>query len=136
MLRPLAVAVRFIILCLMIRLNAINQGPGKNAFYYNLPLTSINIPDSVTEIGERAFGFCKLESVRLPRSLEKIGTSAFTANNLKEIYFPAGDIAFEGNCVYGQDKTLEKIYVYKNSSAENYIISLGEKFNSKIVYIE
>ena len=41
-------------------------------------ITSVEIPPSVTEIGERVFENCdRLESVEIPPSVTKIGKEAF-----------------------------------------------------------
>lgn len=53
-------------------------------------LTSIVIPDSVTEIGEAAFGSCnRLEHIVLPKNLTRIGAHAFACCcELKELELP------------------------------------------------
>lgn len=45
--------------------------------YYNDEVTSIEIPNTVTEIGEQAFYLCKLSSVTLSNNLTSIGKEAF-----------------------------------------------------------
>ena len=53
------------------------------AFYNQKNLLSISIPNGVTMIGKRAFGFCGLESIALPSGLTYIGESAFqNCNNM------------------------------------------------------
>ena len=55
---------------------------GKKAFQYCSSLTSIEIPNSVTSIGERAFSGCSgLTSVEIPNSVTSIGSSAFSDCN-------------------------------------------------------
>lgn len=50
-----------------------------SVFEYCTSLTSINIPDGVTEIGNRAFANCtSLSSVSLPKSLNRMGVSVFS----------------------------------------------------------
>ncbi|MDD7430095.1 MAG: leucine-rich repeat domain-containing protein [Oscillospiraceae bacterium] len=72
--------------------------------YDHSELTSIVIPDSVTEIGRGAFSFCKkLESVTLPKNITEISGVTFNrCDNLKSISIPdsvtyIGDKAF-GKC--------------------------------------
>lgn len=51
---------------------------GKQAFYNCAALESVNLPDSVTAIGEEAFINCvKLQLTVLPENLETIGARAF-----------------------------------------------------------
>ena len=51
------------------------------AFINCSALTSINIPNSVTEIGNWAFGFCyDLTSISIPASVTKIGEYAFDSS--------------------------------------------------------
>lgn len=94
--------------------------------FYNSGITSITFPESVTEMGEKAFWSCSslksveilgeisrvensafeectsLASVKLPQSLKEIGGSAFqNCNSLTDIDFPQGlksigDSAFLG----------------------------------------
>lgn len=55
-------------------------------------LTTINIPESVTEIGFKAFwGSLKLKEVVLPENLQEIGAIAFnTCSNLEKCILPSG----------------------------------------------
>jgi len=58
------------------------------AFEGNAKLTQIVIPDTVTEIGARAFKDCGLTSVTLGRAVAIIGESAFRNNALSVITLP------------------------------------------------
>lgn len=65
-------------------------------------VTSLVIPEGVTEIPDYAFIGSRLESVSLPSTLTKIGASAFDGSKLKSVTIPAavtelGNSAFE-NC--------------------------------------
>ena len=76
---------------------------GNNAFY-DCNLTSINIPNSVTSIGEYAFTGCSaLTSINIPNSVTSIGNNAFErCSGLISLTIPEsvtsiGDYAFY-NC--------------------------------------
>lgn len=51
-------------------------------------MISIEIPDTVTRIGEKAFEYNSLEGVEFPKGLTEIGTSAFHGNRLKKAVIP------------------------------------------------
>lgn len=65
---------------------------GKEAFYKNKTITSVVIPDTVTEIKTGAFYGCeKLSSAELSEGLKIIGRNAFQdCISLKEITIPSG----------------------------------------------
>ena len=76
---------------------------GDGAFGYCTGLTEITIPDNVTSIGENAFEGCSgLEEVQLPEGLNSIGDSAFErCTSLTSVEIPEGvtewpDSLFEG----------------------------------------
>ena len=63
---------------------------GKLIKFLRDDLTSVEIPEGITEIGKNAFSECKnLESVKFPESLEIIEKGAFEdCSALKEIKLP------------------------------------------------
>ena len=86
-------------------------------------LTSVDIADSVTIIGENAFHRCQaLTSVTIPKNVTNIGSSAFQfCSNLIEVYFEGNAPqynaqGFDANALfYGTHKDL-KIYYYKGTT--------------------
>ncbi|MEE0462743.1 leucine-rich repeat protein [Blautia hydrogenotrophica] len=77
-------------------------------FYANIK--EISIPESVTRIGEEAFGSChRLESIELPSGLTEIGNGAFSeCNRLESIELPSG-LAEIKNDVFSGCDSLESI---------------------------
>ena len=74
-------------------------------------LTSINIPDSVTSIGDGAFSWCgSLTCINIPDSVTSIGESAFieckslTSINIPDSVIKMGGNPFE-NCIYNHRTT-------------------------------
>jgi hypothetical protein len=69
---------------------------GGCAFFGCKSLTSLTIPDGLTEIGECAFLSCTgLESISIPDSVTKIGERAFKFCGKLVITTPAGSYAAE-----------------------------------------
>lgn len=78
-------------------LKSISQG----LFSMNIRLEKVEIPETVTEIGDMAFAGARLSSLYIPKSVTKIGRKAFHLHHLKELTIPGnvkeiGDSAFEG----------------------------------------
>ncbi len=63
---------------------------GDYAFCQCSSLLNINIPDGVTNIGDYAFGYCSsLESITIPESVKMIGSFAFgKCSSLKSVSIP------------------------------------------------
>ena len=72
---------------------------GQGAFGSCYSLVNITIPSGVTEIGERAFEYCRsLESVVIPEGVKRIGANAFDfCENLKEITIPSTITSIDNN---------------------------------------
>lgn len=86
---------------------------GRGAFAAHNQLTSVILPEGVTEVKENAFSNCNaLENITLPRGLKKIGFSAFSScSKLTEIILPEsvseiGDMAFV-NCTSLRTVTID-----------------------------
>lgn len=86
---------------------------GVGAFASQLQLTSVVLPEEVTEVEAYAFAGCNaLENITLPGGLKKIGISAFSScSKLTEIILPEnvseiGDTAFS-NCTSLRTVTID-----------------------------
>ena len=69
-----------------------------NAFSECDKLTSIKLPDSITEIGDLAFNNCdNLKEIDLPDNVQSIGRAAFLGcTSLKKVHLPEGLECIEG----------------------------------------
>lgn len=62
---------------------------GDHAYYNCTNLSSVVIPDNVTEIGYDAFNGCSFTSINIPKSMATIGEEAFKdCSNLISIIIP------------------------------------------------
>ena len=82
-----------------------------NAFFRNIQMTSVIIPDSIKVIGNSAFAGCiGLTSVTIPANVASIGSSAFSGCiNLKEVKFLG-------------DAPQETKYMFKDAPATLYYV--------------
>ncbi len=105
---------------------------GDYAFYYCMNISSIDFPSSLTEIGNYAFVMCSgLTSLDFPNTLTTIGIEAFNScSGLTSVEVPnsvtsLGDFAFY--CCYG----LESIKLPENLTVmPKYIVGLCSKLKS------
>ena len=82
---------------------------GYAAFAGCSSLTSITIPDGVTSIGDYAFAWCSnLTSITIPSSVISIGYSAFNqCNNLTNVTIPEGVTSIDNRAFYGCNSLTE-----------------------------
>lgn len=68
------------------------------SIFYNCPLISVVLPESLKEIGSYAFSFCTMNSVSIPASVQTIGSNAFFGAKLESVEIDGvetvGDYAF------------------------------------------
>lgn len=80
-----------------------------STFFDCSALTSVEVPDTVTEIEYAAFSHSGIRSVRLPENLTAIGDYAFTdCKNLTQIQLPS-HLSVLGNSAFRECAALEKI---------------------------
>jgi len=108
---------------------------GDSAFYYCVYLTDITIPDSVTSIGDYAFYHCaSLTNVTIPGSVTSIGSDAFyECKSLTSIIFfnPNCKIPDSSLTIWNEDYLYTgTIYDHDNSTAEAYAETYGYIFIS------
>ena len=73
---------------------------GRVAFGDKSNITSVVIPNTVTEIQEYAFDFCTaLASITLPDSLKTLGASVFNSCPFKSLAIPEGITTLESNAI-------------------------------------
>ena len=86
-------------------------------FAFRPDLTEVNLPDSITDIGEACFTNSGIKSIVVPKNLKKIkmGTfsdcKALTSVTLPEVLVEIGDCAFDG-C-----KSLYAKFVFRHEAA-------------------
>lgn len=71
------------------------------AFSMNIRMSSVTIPEGITEIGQTAFAGARLTSLTIPKSVKTIGRKAFHLHQIKKLVIPGtvkeiGESAFEG----------------------------------------
>ena len=95
---------------------------------------NIVLPDSVEEIGERAFINCEdLESISLGNNLKKIGGEALkSCHVLKEVTFPEG-MAEIGDFVFAENEALTRINIPGKATKIGTILDMGTCPNAVIV---
>ena len=81
-----------------------------------MELTSINFPDSVTDIGEAAFWACLRLNIAIPNGIESIGRFAFYVCALDDVTIPAS-VTFIGDGAFSGCRPLSAIKVDANNQA-------------------
>ena len=72
-----------------------------SAFNQCFALTSVTLPDTLTEIGNSAFGETGLTTIDIPVGVTRIGITAFSSSKLTEIVLPEGLLELGHGVFYG-----------------------------------
>lgn len=105
---------------------------GAYAFEQGTHMTSVNIPDTVTSIGEGAFMGCALASLDLPNSITSIGDYAFANGEFTSLTIPGSMTTIEESSFYFCSNlsslkipgsvTLIKTEAFKNASLSEVVV--------------
>ena len=97
-------------------------------------LTSVQIPDSVTDIGASAFDNCTaLSDMTLPKNLKTLGWLAFAGcTSLKTLTMPAS-LTEGGGSAFSKCTGLKEVYFEKGSKAVEFMQFLGCTSLEKVV---
>lgn len=69
---------------------------GENAFYFCRRLEIGDIPQTLTDIGPRAFAYCSgITSITVPKGIDVIAEDAFKATNATKLVLPEGVVRLE-----------------------------------------
>ncbi len=89
---------------------------GLQAFAYSKNLKTVNLPNSLIIIEERAFNTCdSMESITIPSNVATIGFGAFTSENLKTVYCKATTPPTVEEYIFGEKNKARSIYVPADS---------------------
>ena len=103
------------------------RGIGPKAFNFSA-ISSINIPDTVNTIGEKAFSNCaKLKTIGIEKTgggLVSVGSEAFLRTAISEFHIPGTLRYFDPDAIKGC-KELEKVTVDENHPRKS---RLGHEF--------
>ena len=111
---------------------------GDRTFFDCRALRSINLPESLTSIGESAFQGAGLTEVTIPANVETIGKSAFSGGNTGGIECYTNNHSNDRtSCVSWSDESLYNYYSCHNAdpSSGGSLQSLTIPANSKLKYI-
>ena len=107
---------------------------GNNAvFGGNMSVTSINLPNTLTTVGESAFAMCSsLKSISIPSSVTKIGMKAFmSCSSLTDVSLPEG-LTGMGNQLFYKCTSLQSVTVPSTVDAMGNSVFKGCKKLKKV----
>lgn len=99
----------------------------QGCFSMNIFMYEIEIPDTVTDIGEEAFAGARLETLEIPESVTRIGKKAFHLHHLTSLHIP-------GNVKYIDDSAFEG--TFKDSTLTSLTIDEGVEYIGRYAFKE
>lgn len=71
---------------------------GTSAFRYNVDLTEVILPETLTTIGASAFEVNAIKELRIPNAVTSIGANAFNANKIEKLIIGSGLTEISESC--------------------------------------
>ena len=103
---------------------------GKWAFYGCNNLTSVTIPDTVTEIGDCAFLRCKIKSVKIGANVKKLGVACFQGcKELLSVEIPDSVTDVERSA-FAQCTSVRSLKIGKGLKEVNYAVSTSSYYGT------
>ena len=106
---------------------------GYKAFYDRIGLTSVNIPASVTNIGDFAFSGSGLVSVVIPEGVTSIGRNAFSRNESLTSVWISASVNYIGAFAFNRCPNLQHFILDQNN--RNFVMANGVLFSNNGVFI-
>ena len=102
-----------------------------NDAFRQTAITSLNIPDGIKKIGQRAFYSCKdLEEVAFPEDLQEIGNSSFNwCSKIEEIVIPK-KVTRIYNSAFSNCSSLQTVTITGNTIMDNWAFAWCSSLNT------
>lgn len=96
-----------------ITINSALESIPANTFRNCTNLENIQLPDSITYIGDYAFAYTAISNITIPKAVQQIGNYAFINTNLNEIFLEGNSMLYIGNRIFDDCDKLEIIHCRK-----------------------
>ena len=93
--------------------------------FSNTIITEMNIPKSVTSIGDSAFRGTQISSITIPASVTSIGEIAFSSTQISSITIPKS-VSSIGNYAFGYNSNLTRLTFEMDEDRKSSLTTIGQ----------